>query len=221
MKANVFLNYYIDKNPSRQRELVRALQCNLSNEEVDRFVIYGKSEDLQNFRSAINTDMYKATFMFFKQEERLSFATIFRMTKAYPNDINILTNSDIIITEETIKAIKNRTHVKDKTVLALSRWDINNQLDFESAKLFDRADSQDTWVSYGSFPEIPEATFTMGVAGCDNKIAHLLNRNRDVVNAARSIKTYHLHNTEVRNYTGNGKHMVRLSPPYLQIHPVH
>jgi len=66
--------------------------------------------------------------------------------------------------------------------------------------------------------QIEGADFTLGIAGCDNKIAHLLNKHYTLKNPSLSIKTYHLHNTNIRNYI-NFSHVERLPPPYFTIKP--
>jgi hypothetical protein len=87
--------------------------------------------------------------------------------------------------------------------------------------LFDRADSQDTWIFKGGVNQVSGADFTMGIAGCDNAIAHLLEQHGyNVINPSRTIKTYHLHLTNIRNYTDiSGNAIQRIQPPYKLINP--
>ena len=54
-----------------------------------------------------------------------------------------------------------------KSCLALTRWDIINKVDYiKNSNLFDRPDTQDTWIFKGAVPQINGATFTLGTAGC-------------------------------------------------------
>ena len=89
------------------------------------------------------------------------------------------------------------------------------------AIFMNRADSQDVWAFYGAVPKIEGADFFVGgVAGCDNRIAKLLeDSGYNVVNPSIDIKTYHLHETGVRNYIENGKIKETIPPPYKLVPP--
>jgi len=111
--------------------------------------------------------------------------------------------------------------------LSLTRWDVkadnvfntNNHVD--SSVLFDTPDSQDTWIFMGGVPQISGADFTLGKAGCDNSIAYMLEQSGyNVLNPSRTIKTYHLHLTNIRNYTDVVGHAIeRIQPPYKLLYP--
>ncbi len=125
-----------------------------------------------------------------------------------PDDINIICNSDIFF-DETIELAN---HIKHKQLFALSRWDYLHPW---RIVFFDRADSQDTWIVRGKVEGV-FGSFTLGTRGCDNRIAHEFNKaGYEVLNPGKSIKTYHLHNSGIRNYTMADV----VPPPYLTVKP--
>jgi hypothetical protein len=122
------------------------------------------------------------------------------------DDINIICNSDIFF-DDTINLINN---MKQKEVYALSRWDWINE---NNIKLFNRQDSQDTWIIKGKAENIV-GNFTLGKRGCDNRIAYeFKNAGYKISNPSLSIKTYHVHNSGIRNYT----HHDSVPEPYLLV----
>ncbi len=123
-----------------------------------------------------------------------------------PDDINIICNSDIFF-DETISLVSG---IKDKQLYALSRW---NWFNDNYVVFFDRPDSQDTWIVKGKVEGV-FGNFTLGIRGCDNRIAYEFNKaGYGVTNPSKSIRSYHVHNSGVRNYT-----MADVVPePYLTI----
>ena len=60
--------------------------------------------------------------------------------------------------------------IKPKQIYALSRYDW-----LQGAwHLFNRPDSQDAWIFHTPV-KITNANFNLGVGGCDNKVAYLIN----------------------------------------------
>ena len=129
-----------------------------------------------------------------------------------PNDINIIANSDIYFQELSYDMFAGLTH---DDCYALSRWDVNAE---GEAVHYNNSGSQDTWIFRGAIKMVEGATFTQGVAGCDNKIAYLLSEaGYRVTNPSLSIKTYHLHNTNIRHYIQKGKKVYRLPLPRMSV----
>jgi hypothetical protein len=191
-------NVYTDANPVRQAELDLCHEIN----------------------SSINSD--KFDFVFKQVIERPTYNDIFRQTHGCFDCLNILANSDIYLNEQTIEALLNLFERLEgrKVALALSRWDVKSASDIE---LFYRPDSQDTWVFDGAIPIMEGADFYVGgVAGCDNKIAYIIKQNGyELFNPCKDIKTFHVHNSGVRNYISNGVVIDRVAPPYEFVHPIY
>lgn len=227
---NLIINYYTDKNDARNQELKFCVSENLKNEYIDNIVLILSENDYNQFK---NTFPPSQKIIPIITEIRPTYNDYFRiMRKLFDseNNINIISNLDIIIPKESLIQSKNGKCINDyltnkSTCLALTRWDIigadttgtwNNNI-----QLFDTPDSQDTWVFLGGVNQITGADFTLGLAGCDNSIAHLLEvSGYNVLNPSRTIKTYHFHLTNIRNYTNVVGHAIeRIPPPYKLLHP--
>lgn len=202
MKINLFQNYYLDKDTYRQVELDFVRTHNRERAGFDKRIIIEGS--------------------------RPTFNEVFKMTKKFPDDINVIGNADIYFPENTVEQIKNfysslsqlPTYLRC-VIMALSRWDVKAD---GSTELFNRPDSQDVWIKLGEWPHIPGADFFVGgVAGCDNKIAYLLDlAGFRLINPSKDIACLHLHLSEIRNYIdGNGNVKERIGPPYKLIAPTH
>ena len=89
--------------------------------------------------------------------------------------------------------------------------------------MHDVPDSQDTWVFNGNerLDFVQDINFTMGLAGCDNRLAFELQKaGFEVLNPSRSVYSFHLHNTPIRtNADHTGKQIVIIPPPYLLLPP--
>jgi len=128
--------------------------------------------------------------------------------KTGPNDVNIICNSDIFF-DDTIQLVEKIQH-KECYVLLRWEWYPNGR-----SQLFERPDSQDTWIVRGKVENV-NGNFTLGVRGCDNRIAEEFRvAGYNIYNPARSIKSYHVHNSMVRNYTMADV----VPPPYFTIGP--
>lgn len=158
-------------------------------------------------------------------EGRPTFSELFRMCK--PDRVNVILNSDIYM--------ERLAHFPQPgEVWALSRYDIDPT---GAAVLWNHRDSQDSYIVLGGPHEIDahtvlarldgesgmiERPFTQGIAGCDNKLMHVLREaGYKVTNPAKTIKTYHLHLSKYRSYVDGahgdgrgGKKLERIQPPY-------
>lgn len=184
---NLFINYYRDKNSERQKEIDTCLFKNLNNPELNTIVI--------------------------DSQERLKFSYFFDKINQVsgPSDINIVANSDIYFDQGVLLTQK----ISENECYALSRWDVKPDGEFH---LFDRPDSQDVWVFRGKVKTNMFGDFNMGFRGCDNRLAFELNKvGYKVTNPSKTIKSYHLHNTNIRNYNMSNSYLV--PGPYLTVKP--
>ena len=223
MKYNLITNYYVDKNAERAAEIDYCLLENVVRGMFRNIVIVATIHDFLRIRN--NLGILDGRILPFFTYRRLTFNNYFyeisKMFKGNDN-INIISNSDIIIPKKTL--IQTPLYlVTDKTCLSLSRWDITNKEDYENnSVLYNHCDSQDTWIFRGSIPQIEGADFTLGKAGCDNVIAHLLEQaGYHVINPSKTLKTYHFHLSGIRNYTDAAGNVIEkvLPPPYKLIQP--
>lgn len=187
MKINLFINFYTDSNAERQKELDLCLSKNKANGYIDNIII--------------------------AEGVRPTYNQFFSMTRDYPEDINIIANTDIYF-DESLALLKDWKWGQN-TCFALSRWDVNES---GEAILWEHPDSQDSWIFYGGVKKhIPFADFTLGVPGCDNAIADRLSQGGyQVLNPAKTIKSMHVHLTNKRNYLDDKGHLTtqRVPLPY-------
>ena len=178
-------NYYEDRNLIRKKEIDFCLQRNLENPHLNVIVIESSEKPV-----------YRAMFDKLNQ-------------LSGPDDINIICNSDIFFDDSILLT---EQHLQHRHVYALSRWDYLNS---HSAQLFDRGDSQDTWIWKGYLQNVI-GNFTLGKRGCDNRIAwEFKDEGYYISNPSRSIKTYHVHNSNIRNYSNTDV----VQGKYLHVHP--
>jgi hypothetical protein len=222
MPNNLIVNYYIDSVEERQKELDFCLSKNLQNKYIDNVIVImslGVSKQFE-LKYAEHKDKIIPVIM----EKRPSYNDyFFLLNKAFESksNVNFISNLDIIIPEQTV--IYSKFYLNhEKVCLALTRYDINSVQNYESnSTFFDRVDSQDTWIFQGGIDNIIGADFTLGVAGCDNGVAHLLESSGyELKNPSKTLKTYHYHLTNIRNYIdGVGRAIERVPPPYKLLPP--
>ena len=149
---------------------------------------------------------------------RPTFSELFALCK--PEAVNVIANSDIHFERTGLDLMDE---ICGNECFALSRWDGGKAGGY---RLWDHADSQDAWVFRG-IPQGINAPFTMGIAGCDNKLAWLIDQAGYVLrNPSRTIRAYHLHNVQWRSYLHDpegqargGKKIERIPPPYKLVKP--
>lgn len=192
--------------------------CLLRNSSVgfDEIFLFVEPKDYESALSLGN-------FTIIKVDERPTFQDFFHFIKdeKFSESINVISNADIFFDSllEIDKFYEKRVLNKEETCLALTRWDWSPN---RGSTLFDRVDSQDVWIVYGN--EIAGrlvADFPMGIAGCDNRLAHELKEAGYVVyNPSKTVKTFHYHDTLLRtNNDDEGKPIQKIPPPYVLLPP--
>ena len=182
MKINLFSSYYTVEDPKRQAEIDFCYQHNVANKSIDACYYYDKG--------------------------RPTYSDFFDWMGEFPNDVNVLTNSDIYF-DETIELAKD---LDFKTAYALTRWEErhNEIRPFEASHNGAKAKhSQDVWIFLGA-PRVKNANFCLGQPGCDNRIAYLMRfSGYRVLNPSLSIRAIHKHREERRIYN-----MSKVPGPY-------
>lgn len=215
MRVVLLIPFYIDKHKARRRELEYCLKQNLGNKEIGQVVAVCDSD----------TELpYNKKLTVINIGRRQKYVDMFRLAGSInPDGINMVANADIFFTKESILQIKEVDYAG--LVLALSRWDLsdnkrlqtttNDYKRLRSAKLHDHHDSQDVWIWQGKMDDGIYCDFELGKAGCDNRIAYELGQKYNIMNPSKSIKSYHLHLSGIRNY----KPKDAVPPPYLRVRP--
>jgi hypothetical protein len=200
--VRLLINYYVDPDFERNEELLICLANNCQNSEIDEVCCFTEVEP-PDFGSVEKVNFGgRPTFEDF-------FHYINRV--AEPNDISIICNSDIFFNSKDVKMIK--ANLQTHECYTLSRYDLDEK---GNAVLFDRADSQDAWVFRGRVKTPKSCRYHMGKPGIDNAIAERLQTaGYTVKNPSKSIKSYHVHVTNLRRYN----RVETIEKPYLLITP--
>jgi hypothetical protein len=209
---NVFMQFFIHPNCNRQLEFITCLRKNTENPLITHIYLLNEQiYDVSDFGPHIDTSKIIQVNI----SHRLKYSDVFYYINA--NNVtgfNIIINSDIFLDDTIANLFHTDLHLQKK-MYALLRYDILN-LDPLHVELFGpRPDSQDCWIIHSNFHitnhEAKIFNFELGMPGCDNKLLYLMQiLGFQVLNDPDFIKTYHLHNTQIRNYTDKD----RLNDPY-------
>lgn len=203
--------YFVPTRSQRAREIRTALERNLACPLVDHVILLNESEYALPDSSKIKQ---------INIGKRMTYLDVFKyIRESVPkNALVVFSNSDIYV-DSTLRLLY--TLDMHKKFLSLLRYDITLDVDAE-AKLFGpRPDSQDTWIvaaeSIDFEPTEADFGFTFGIPGCDNAInISMLRRKFSVVNPSLSLKTYHLHASNIRQYDAMN---VIDKPMFLYVEP--
>lgn len=204
---NLFVNYYRTADPERQKEINFCLEQNLSNPLIDNIIFF--TIDLLEARNDafdINRDMS------FVSIDRPTYQDFFNEAAKYPNDINIIANSDIYF-DETIKFVEG---MGDNDAYCLTRWEYNDG-DIQPFFRIHGAPpewSQDCviWKGVNRLKNVGEVwatnlqtnqdeliPYTLGHPGQENHMSWLLkNAGYNVKNPSLSIRAIHVHKERSR-----------------------
>lgn len=216
----VFTQFFKHKDAKRFKEIKECLIRNCACPHIDKIVLINEKDYSSEYSGITGSKKIEQ----FISGRRLTYANFLQ----YVNDVvpknvfTILCNADIYFSDSLLDLWK--VNMEDK-MLGLLRWDVPLSGLDDDAKIFGpRADSQDTWIflsdsiktrkwDYNKF------NFQLGQAGCDNAFAGHILRNKFLIsNPAVSFKTFHLHNTNIRNY--DKKDYIR-SDIYINLAPTY
>ena len=206
----LFTTYYQPKSEERMAEYDFCIEKN-KVASIDRIYLFVEKKDREaacKFGVEVVVTTKRPTFKDFFDYMR---------TEEFEDSINIVANTDIFfVNMQQIDRNLSRLQ-KGKSCFALTRHDFHLN---RPSHLFDRPDSQDTWVFNGheGLENLKYADFCMGVAGCDNRLAHELKEaGFEVYNPSKTIQTFHLHDVPIRTFVENV--VERIPPPYLLLPP--
>jgi len=190
-KLYYITQYYRPSQNKRAREIDTCLKKNCENEFIDTIVLLND----EDYSKRLNHP--KITQVIIKK--RLFYDDVLKYIQDnIPKDcIVVFANADIYL-DDTARLLWSTT-LEDK-FLALLRYEHDGTL------FGPRADSQDTWVVSSTSVinrvwKFEDFHFSFGMSGCDNAITCEMLRNRFfVVNPSLSIKTHHLHESNIRTY---------------------
>jgi hypothetical protein len=214
-RINIFSQFFIHPNEERQAEILKCLKFNIENPYITS--IYLLNERIYN-EDELDTSSNKIIQVDIKR--RLKFQDVFDYI--YDNNItgyNIIVNSDIFLKNNIRNIYKSDIHI-NKKMYALLRYEYNVNKPNEDNIFGYRGDSQDTWIIHSNFSiskkESKIFNFEFGKPGCDNKIIYLMSTiGFEIINDPEFIKTYHIHSSNIRNYTSSD----RVNKPYELVIP--
>jgi hypothetical protein len=224
----LFTQYYVPKQKERQEEILETLRKNLANTLIDKIILFIENESDIGHLHSQGLDL--ANVKIISHNKRLSYADFFKYVSSddVPADtIVALANSDIYF-DMTLLNIWT-LDLKEKC-LALLRWEHSEEGTDKAKILGPRPDSQDTWIFHAhsikshsktKWAEKNYETFNyfLGTPGCDNSFTTDMIREKFCVyNPTASIKTYHIHASNIRTYT---KKDLVYRPVYFGIHPTY
>ena len=199
---HVFTQFFIHRDPHRQRELRFCLKQVALHPDVYQLHLLGERIYTDD-ELGVQTDKIVQTNI----GRRLRFQDVFEYIRREAiQGYYILINSDICFDPSTLVNLRTTDIHQKREMFALLRFEYNAKNPGQSRLFGPRADSQDTWIFHSNFPIPKEAErafhFEFGKPGCDNKIVYLAQLlGYEVINDPMFIRTYHVHTDMARDYT--------------------
>lgn len=193
MAIALYVNHFRHANADRQAEIDECLRRNIDNPAIDRVVVLGQSGMKDRFASPkvawISGDY--STNRYGRPTFRNFFELVNRFVES-PDDLSIVSNSDIYF-DDSLKRLE--TIDLEGQFLALTRWESKDS--GAAVEAYDN--SQDTWIFHGRVRPIGWTDFSMGVFGCDDRLAfELKHADYLLANPCYDLRSVHLHRSGVR-----------------------
>ena len=190
--------YYHPADPRRRKEIDECLRRNSESKRIEKIVLLNESS--MKLDDSIEERVIG---------HRITYADVIKAAATFPPDVVIaFANADICIDDKSWRSLWDVS--LENKFLALLRYDVPASGKTEEAVLeaVPRSDSQDTWVirvkdilDRGAETIAKTIDIPFGEPGCDNAVAlEMLKHRFTVVNPALTMKTWHFHATNIRNY---------------------
>jgi len=208
-----FYNAHVLK---RIKEISKCMRENLASPVIDKIVYLVERDESDEYPEDPMNKIQQVLV-----GRRLTYKMVIQWIKEnVPDDvICVFANADIYLDAASWRDIWT-TDLNDKFI-ALLRYEYVDPPK-EPTLFGPRNDSQDTWVVYSNSVKSrswdwPSLDFMFGKAGCDNSITvEMLKRKFLVVNPALSLKTIHVHASQLRTYDPSD---VIDKPAYMYVDP--
>jgi hypothetical protein len=216
----VITQFFKHRDAKRFNEIKECLIKNCECPYIDKIILINEKDYSSDYETISGSNKIQQVV----SGKRLTYADFLKYVKEnVPSNVIIaLCNADIYFGESLLDL--HKINMADK-MLGLLRWDVGPDMVTSNATLFGpRADSQDTWIFLSDSIKSREWDYTkfsfqLGQAGCDNAFAGQILRQKFLIaNPAVTFKTYHLHNTNIRNY--DKKDYIR-SDIYINLAPTY
>ena len=209
----LFTQFFKHKDKKRFEEIKECLRRNCACPDIDRIVLINEMDYSKDIPRSDKIHQIVTG-------RRLIYSDFLQYVYySVPKNVyTVLCNADIYF--EDLSDL-HKINMENR-MFGLLRWDVDTE---GNATIFGpRADSQDTWIFLSDSIksrtwDYKKFSFQLGQAGCDNAFAGHILRNKFVItNPGISLKSYHLHNTNIRNY--DKKDYIR-SDVYINIVPTY
>lgn len=180
MKIQLFTSYYEVSDKARMDEYAECLSRNIANPYIDKVTLLAEG--------GYSGSHPKLEVKITSRPTYSDFIKLF-----HDNCINIISNSDIWF-DETLKYAQD---LDEDECYALTRYEFNGNGPYLFRGYF--GDSQDAWIFRGRVNV--ESDMYLGRPRCDQVIAGTLkNAGYRLSNPAGLIRSYHIHESQVRTY---------------------
>ena len=198
MSINVWTSYYDCRDEVHQKEIIRAIELNSENPNIDAIYLFCEAE----------YPLLSSKIKIINVSEQPTFATFINSFQDQcPNDYNVIINSDIVLDYDTTGLIKT---IQEGMIYAVTRYEVDDHTYYEpmntwNVTIFENLRfSQDMWVFYKTIINTTSLTMYLGGWACDHRLAGLLHeQGLKLINPCLSIKIYHIHSSMDRNYKYN------------------
>ena len=210
--------FFVHPDPKRHYEIQVCLQQNLSNSLLKSITLLNERIYTPEELGISDEDSTRITQIVIGK--RLMFSDVYAYCNEHRLEGYIVTSNSDIFFDKSIQNLRFTSLAHFPSVQALLRYEYSKSIPEDKLDMCKlngpRIDSQDTWVIHSNFlknifDNICRFEFYFGMPGCDNSIIyHFDQAGLMVFNQCSTIRTYHYHESRVRNYTEKE----RIPPPY-------
>jgi hypothetical protein len=190
MPKKVLFTQWFDAPPEVQTRNLFCLYKNLANPAIDKIVVFADRTILAN--------VFSPKLQAVTMPDRLSYNTWFDYGNLYhADDIKILTNSDVFLTEtinrlDALDSWSNTLYVVSRKDLTEDGRIVPSTDNYGGQKVISPAWSQDCWIYKDPLPKLEE-TIYLGVYNCENNMRILLQlAGTTISNLTASVECLHV-----------------------------
>lgn len=222
---HLITQFFLHSDAARMNELLTCLKVNLRNPYIHH--VHLLNERIYTNEELGILDLPEETTNKIHQiviGKRISYKVVFDyVAEQKLHGYIVLANLDIFL-DDTARNIRRIGLSDHRKVECLSRFDVKPNRPIKSGSELDserKHDSQDTWIWHSNhnleLKNRKAFDFELGTLGCDNVFIYLMSVFGYLVyNEPLVIKTYHLHNSNVREENRERK---KLPSPYQSLAP--
>jgi len=191
LEFNLLTTLYNENNEKRLKEYKKCFKENLKNKHIKKIFVF-----FENYNETQKYSFLKdSKIQIIPIKSRPTYKFYFDFANKYlKEELIIISNTDIFFDDSL--SYLNKVDFKNK-VFALTRYNVPEY----KGKWKRHERSHDSWIFKSPFKEI-NANIKLGVPGCDNEVLILFKKNNiQVINPSLTIKSWHVHLDDKRNYT--------------------